>query len=249
MNELDPDSELKETISSIYYDHYGRYGYRRIHMELLNRGHQINHKKVARIMRELGLKSTVRRKKYISYKGQVGKTADNILDRSFTAQGPNQKWVTDITEFRVLGEKMYLSPVQDLFNGEIIAYNLDFRPTYKLVETMLEDAFQYVKEDDELLMHSDQGVHYQIPKYRQTLESKGITQSMSRKGNCHDNAVIENFFSILKTELLYNQTFESIEEFQQELDQYIYYYNHKRIKMKLGGKSPVTYREQGQTAA
>ncbi|MCD5323999.1 MULTISPECIES: IS3 family transposase [Pontibacillus] len=249
MNQQDPDGDLKESISSIYHEHAGRYGYRRIHMELLNRGYKLNHKKVARILKELGLKSRVRRQKYVSYKGQVGKIADNTLNRDFTAQAPNQKWVTDITEFKLFGKKLYLSPVQDLFNGEIIAYNLDFRPTYKLVETMLEDAFDRLTDDDELLMHSDQGVHYQMPQYRKTLAEKGIVQSMSRKGNCHDNAVIENFFSIFKTEFLYNQTFENLEDFKQKMDQYIHYFNHKRIKMKLNGKSPVAYRELHQAAA
>ena len=129
----DPDAELKTLIQAIYDEHEGRYGYRRIRDELRNRGHKVNHKKVHRIMKELGLKCLVRMKKYRSYKGTVGKIAPNILNRNFQAEKPNEKWVTDITEFKLFGEKLYLSPILDLFNGEIITYTIGSRPTYSLV--------------------------------------------------------------------------------------------------------------------
>jgi len=212
-------------------------------------GHLVNHKKVQRLMKELGLKSTVRMKKYRSFKGKVGKTAPNILNRNFQAEKPNQKWVTDITEFKLVGEKLYLSPMLDLFNGEIVDYTIDSRPRYSLVSKMLEQAFTRLRDEDELIIHSDQGWHYQMSKYQHVLKEKNITQSMSRKGNCYDNAVMENFFGILKSEFLYMQEFESIEHFKQELAKYIDYYNNKRIKAKLKGLSPVQYRTQTLLAA
>ncbi|WP_188457025.1 IS3 family transposase, partial [Virgibacillus oceani] len=242
MNESDPNEDLKNKICSIYHEHKGRYGYRRIQEELDNRGYRVNHKKVYRLMKELGLKSLVRMKKYKSYKGKVGKKAKNILNRNFKAEKPNQKWVTDITEFKLFGEKLYLSPILDLFNGEIITYTIGSRPTYSLVSDMLEKSFERLTDQNELILHSDQGWHYQMKQYHHALKEHGITQSMSRKGNCYDNAVIENFFGIMKSEFLYLNEFESIEHFKQELEEYINYYNNKRIKKKLKGKSPVHYR-------
>ncbi|MGG3694494.1 IS3 family transposase, partial [Heyndrickxia ginsengihumi] len=241
MNRPDPDADLKAEIKVIYEEHEGRYGYRRIRDELANRGQKVNHKKVQRIMKELGLKCLVRMKKYKSYKGKVGKIAPNILDRNFTADAPIEKWVTDITEFKLFGEKLYLSPVLDLYNGEIITYTIGSRPTYSLVSGMLEKAFERLPENHKLLMHSDQGWHYQMKQYRYALESKGIVQSMSRKGNCYDNSVMENFFGIMKSEFLYIKEFESVEHFKVELQKYINYYNTKRIKAKLK-MSPVQYR-------
>ena len=245
----DPDADIKSEIQAIYKEHEGRYGYRRIRDELANRGLKVNHKKVQRIMKELGLKCIVRMKKYKSYKGSVGKIAPNILNRQFTADTPNQKWVTDITEFKLFGEKLYLSPVLDLFNGEIITYTIGSRPTYSLVSEMLENALERLPEEHQLLIHSDQGWHYQMKQYRQSLQKRGITQSMSRKGNCYDNSVMENFFGIMKSEFLYLKEFESVEHFKLELEKYIKYYNNKRIKAKLKGMSPVQYRIHTQQAA
>jgi putative transposase len=243
------DTSLHTLIHSIYDEHEGRYGYRRIRDELANRGFKVNHKKVQRIMGELGLKSLIRIKKYRSYKGKVGTISLNILDRNFTAERPNEKWVTDITEFKLFGEKLYLSPVLDLYNREIITYTIGSRPTYSLVSTMLTQAFERLSDGDKLLMHSDQGWHYQMKPYCHALKKKNVTQSMSRKGNCYDNAVIENFFGIFKSEFLYLKKFESIEDFKKELAIYITYYNHKRIKSKLKGMSPVKYREHAEKAA
>ncbi|RAP75281.1 IS3 family transposase [Paenibacillus montanisoli] len=249
LDKPDPDVELKLLIQSIYEEHKGLYGYRRIRDELLNRDYRVNHKKVQRIMKELGLKSIVRMKKYRSYKGTVGKIAPNVLDRNFKAQKPNEKWVTDITELKLFGEKLYLSPVLDLYNGEIITYTVASRPTYSLVSEMLNQAFKRLSEEDELLLHSDQGWHYQMKQYQHALKKKGITQSMSRKGNCYDNAVIENFFGIMKSEFLYLNEFESVDHFKLELARYMNYYNHKRIKARLKGMSPVQYRTHAQQVA
>ena len=244
----DPDAELKAEIQAIYMEHEGRYGYRRIRDELANDGKKVNHKKVQRIMKELGLKCIVRRKKYKSYKGKVGKIAPNILNRDFKAEAPNEKWVTDITEFKLFGEKLYLSPILDLFNGEIITYTIGSRPTYSLVSEMLEKAFERLPEEHQLLMHSDQGWHYQMKQYCKSLEKRGIVQSMSRKGNCYDNSVMENFFGIMKSEFLYLKEFESLEHFKLELEKYMNYYNTKRMRAKLK-MSPVQYRTHFTQAA
>ena len=193
-------------------------------------------------MQEMNLKSKVRRVKYRSYRGEVGKTAPNILNRDFEALRPNQKWATDVTEFKVADRKAYLSPIIDMFNGEIIAYTISDRPDLKMVMDMMHSAKRKIKNMKGVMLHSDQGWHYQHMQYQQTLKKYGITQSMSRKGNCLDNAVMENFFGIMKSELLYLQQFSDMEVFKQELRKYINYYNNDRIKLKLNGKSPVQYR-------
>ncbi|MCM3764924.1 IS3 family transposase [Neobacillus niacini] len=249
MDRPDKYKEVKELIKHIFEENQERYGYRRITLELHNRGIKINHKTVRRLMNEMGLKCLVRMKKYRSYRGKVGKIAPNILERNFEASKPNEKWVTDVTEFHLHGEKLYLSPILDLYNGEIIAYNIEKRPVYQLVSKMLDKALERLNEEDAPILHSDQGWHYQMTKYQHALKKRGIVQSMSRKGNCLDNAVMENFFGLLKSELLYLREFESMEHFKLELEKYIYYYNHKRIKVKLKGMSPVQYRTHAQAAA
>jgi len=195
-------------------------------------------------MKALGLKCQVRIKKYRSYKGEMGKVAPNLIDRNFHADAPNQKWTTDITEFSLFGKKLYLSPILDMYNGEIISYNISERPHLGQVIDMLDKAFGKIPDNTNLIFHSDLGWQYQHKMYQRRLKDKGIRQSMSRKGNCLDNAIMENFFGLLKSELLYLREFESIEEFREELEKYIYYYNHQRIKGKLKGLSPVQYRIQ-----
>ncbi|WP_373280238.1 IS3 family transposase [Marinifilum fragile] len=234
----------KKLITEIFHQNKGRYGYRRITLELRNRGLQLNHKTVLKLMKELGLKCKVRIKKYRSYKGDVGRIAPNILERNFKSDRPNQKWVTDVTEFSLFGTKCYLSPIMDLYNKEIISYNITHRPTLDLVTDMVDAAFKVIPNNTNLTLHSDQGWHYQHITYRHKLKNKGVRQSMSRKGNCLDNAVIENFFGLLKSELLYLQEFSSMQHFLKELKKYMYYYNNTRIKMHLNGLSPVKYRTQ-----
>ncbi len=245
----DKYKKVKELIKEIFSENFGRYGYRRITLELRNRGHILNHKTVRRLMNVMGLKCLVRLKKYRSYKGTVGKFSPNILKRNFHASKPNEKWVTDVTEFHLHGKKLYLSPILDLYNGEIIAYNIEHKPVYSLVSKMLNEAFQRLNDKETPILHSDQGWHYQMRQYHQSLKKHNVIQSMSRKGNCLDNAVMENFFGLLKSELLYLKEFESMEQFKQELETYIYYYNHKRIKSKLKGLSPVQYRVQSLVVA
>ena len=234
MKKTDKYKEIKEEIKSIFHENKGRYGYRRITLELNNRGYKINHKTVLRLMNILGLKSIVRkRRKYSSYKGTVGKIADNLLERNFKADKPNEKWVTDVTEFKVNENKLYLSPIIDLFNGEVISFNLSRHPVFNQVLDMLDKAFKTIPNGTNLILHSDQGWQYQMKQYQYLLKEKGIRQSMSRKGNCLDNSCAENFFGLLKSELFYLNKYKTIEELEKEIIEYIEYYNNKRIKSKL----------------
>lgn len=235
---------VKKAIAQVYHEHKGRYGYRRITKELAKRGLKHNPKTILRLMNEMGLKCMVRMKKYRSYKGKVGHVAPNLLMRDFNADKMNKKWVTDVTEFHLFGEKRYLSPVMDLCNGEIISFKVMNRPVYELVGDMLEVAIERLHPDDEVILHSDQGWQYQNWRFVKKLAEHRITQSMSRKGNCLDNAAMESFFGILKSELLYLQDFRDMEHFEKELEEFIYYYNNKRMKAKLKDLSPVEYRTQ-----
>lgn len=244
LNQPEKDSTVKAEIMQIYHQHKGRYGYRRITATLRNKGLTINHKKVERLMNEAGIKSLVRIKKYQSYKGQQGTIARNLLKRNFKARKPNQKWVTDVTEFAVAGKKLYFSPVLDLYNSEVISYSISDRPTFYQTMDMLKKALKKLPAGTKPVLHSDQGWQYQMKAYQQELRKSRIRQSMSRKGNCLDNAVMENFFGILKSELFYIQRFKSYEALQQAIVEYVHYYNNDRIKLKLNGLSPVQYRTQ-----
>lgn len=245
----DKYTEIKEQILSIYEENKKRIGYRRITLELHNRGLCINHKTVQRLMKQLGLFCRVRMKRYNSYRGEVGKVAPNLLERNFESDRPNQKWVTDITEFSLFGQKLYLSPIIDLHSRDIVSYTVNERPRFAMVTDMLEQAFLKIPANTNLILHSDQGWQYQMKQFQQMLKAKGIRQSMSRKGNCLDNAVIENFFGVLKSELLYLQEFESIEHFKRELISYLDYYNNRRIKVKLKGLPPALHRQQALQVA
>ena len=243
---LDKDKKLKAEIQSIFTEHRGNYGYRRMTLELRNRGYVVNHKRVQRLMKVLGLSARIRRKrKYSSYQGEIGKKADNLIQRQFEATKPMEKCYTDVTEFAIpaSSQKLYLSPVLDGFNSEIIAYNLSTSPNLEQVEAMLNQAFS---EDHytNTILHSDQGWQYQHDFYHRFLDSKGIQPSMSRKGNSPDNGMMESFFGNLKSELFYDyeKSFKSLEHLEQAIMEYIDYYNNKRIKVKLKGLSPVQYR-------
>ncbi len=213
-------------------------------MAIRKLGKTVNHKTIQGLMAKLGLKSLVRPKKYRSYKGEVGLAAPNVLKRHFEASCANQKWVTDVTEFKVAGAKLYLSPVMDLYNGEIIACEISRRPEYALVGNMLKKALKRLKPGEQPVLHSDQGWHYRMPAYQRALQERSVVQSMSRKGNCLDNAAMESFFAVLKTEFFYLNKFGSADELTAGLKKYIHYYNYDRIKTKLKGLSPVQYRTQ-----
>ncbi|MDS1495970.1 IS3 family transposase [Shigella dysenteriae] len=244
----DKYADVKQLIASIFHEHRGCYGYRRIHCELQKRGLKFSGKTVRKLMQQLGLKSPVRLKKYRSYRGNMGLAAENILQRQFKAEAPCEKWVTDITEFRAGGQKLYLSPILDLFNGEIVAWETACRPTEELVKRMLNKGLESLAEGEKPLLHSDQGWHYRIKSYQSALADKGLVQSMSRKGNCLDNAVMENFFGHLKEEIYYRRDYRSVEELENAVNEYITYWNQKRIKLSLGGLSPVEYRAEYQKA-
>lgn len=249
MTRADKYEAAKAEITAIYHENKGRYGYRRITAEMHNRKIQLNHKTVQRLMKELGLVCHVRMKKYHSYRGEVGKVTPNLLQRDFHANKPNEKWVTDVTEFNLFGQKLYLSPILDLCSSDLVSYTISDRPVLSMVTSMLEKAFATIPDDTNLILHSDQGWQYQHKQYQRMLRKKGIRQSMSRKGNCLDNAVIENFFGLLKSELLYLQKFESMEQFKSELIEYLDYYNNRRIKAKLKGLPPAIHRQQALSAA
>lgn len=234
--------EAKKDILRIYYSHSCRMGYRRIKLELRNEGRKINHKTVLKLMQELGIRSLVRAKKYRSYKGKQGKIARNLLNQNFKAKLPDQKWATDITEFKVADKKLYLSPIIDLFNGEVISYTMAESPKIKPVIDMVEQVQRTIAPGESVILHSDQGWHYQMAQYQDTLKRKNILASMSRKGNCLDNAVIENFFGTLKCELFYLKEYRSIKQLKKDIKEYIHYYNHRRIRLNLNGMSPVNYR-------
>ena len=197
-------------------------------------------------MRELELQVRVRKsKKLTTYRGTIGHIAPNHLERHFTATKPNQKWVTDVTEFKAKdGNKVYLSPILDLFNNEIVSYTLSYSPNWAQVEKMLKLAVKRLDKTRGSILHSDQGWQYQIAAYRQILAEHGIIQSMSRKGNCLDNAAMESFFGRLKTECFYGQEFNTREEIVNAVRDYLDYYNHRRIQLKLKGLSPIQYRRQ-----
>ncbi|MGY3738704.1 IS3 family transposase [Granulicatella elegans] len=246
INQPDKDQQIKDEIQAIFTEHKENYGYRRIHLELRNRGFKVNHKKVQRLMKALGLIARIRRKrKYYSYQGDVGKKSDNLIQRDFEGVKPMEKCYTDVTEFAIPNseQKLYLSPVLDGFNNEIIAFNLSRSPNLHQLKAMLNEAFTDDKYENTIL-HSDQGWQYQHDSYHRFLESKDIKPSMSRKGNSADNGMMESFFGILKSEMFYGfeKKFKSLYELEKAIINYIDYYNNKRIKIKLDGLSPVNYR-------
>ena len=248
LDKSDKNHDIKDEIQAIFTEHKGNYGYRRMTLELRNRGYIVNHKKVQRLMKILGLSARIRRKrKYSSYQGEIGKKADNLIQRQFEASKPMEKCYTDVTEFAIpaSSQKLYLSPVLDGFNSEIIAYNLSTSPNLIQVKDMLDQAFGEEHYENTIL-HSDQGWQYQHDFYHRFLEGKGIQPSMSRKGNSPDNGMMESFFGILKSEMFYGyeKTFHSLEQLEQTIVDYIDYYNNKLIKVKLKGLISVQYRNK-----
>ncbi len=251
----DPETELKEIITYLFRKFHERYGYKRITKELKKLGHCVNHKKVYRLIRELSLKCVKfmrKSRKYNSYKGKVGKVAKNCLSRRFNTPIPLQKLVTDITEFKCLGEeKLYLNPILDLYNGEIISFGIKKCPTLDLVMEPLDETIEIIKNHAtyRTTIHSDQGWHYQHSQWVRTLKKNIVFQSMSRKATCADNALMENFFGILKQEMYYGEKLVSYEELKRRIEEYIYWYNNERSKDKLTGLSPVQYRTRSSQSA
>lgn len=240
--------DIINKIKEIFYENKRRYGYRRITLELRKQGFIVNHKKVLRLMRKLNLQSILykRNKKYSSYRGIIGKTPDNYIERNFEANKPNEKWFIDITEFKLKGKKLYLSIILDAHGRYVISYNISLHPNFSQVKDMLEKALKNNSSIENLILHSDAGWQYQKDFYIKKLEEKNILQSMSRLGNVLDNGLIENFFGIMKSEMFYGQenNYKDIEELKVAIDEYINYYNNKRIKIKLKGLTPAEYRNQ-----
>lgn len=238
------NEDLVNTIHDIFVKSKNRYGYRRITMALRNEyGWIVNHKRVLRLMKRFEMSPPIRRAKYNSYKGEIGKVAKNVLKRDFKANQPNKKWVTDVTEFHFPWGKVYLSPIMDLYNDEIIAYDISKYPNFNQITNMLNHALSGMPKKLNLIFHSDQGWQYQMKPYQRILRQYGITQSMSRKGNCLDNAKIEGFFGILKREMFYGSEFHyhNFNQFKRALINYINWYNKDRIKLNLK-MSPIEYR-------
>lgn len=235
---------IENKISEIFNHHKGRYGVRRVYRELLNQGYTINHKKVQRIMHELKLFGKRPKEKYHSYKGKVGKIADNLIDRNFKANRPFQKWTTDISQFNFSWGKCYISPILDMYTNEIISYDLSLSPNLKQISNMLTKAFSKFPKLNNLILHSDQGWQYQHKYYINELKKYGIKQSMSRKGNCYDNSIMETFFGRLKNEVYYGyeKKYSSFEEFSRVIKEYIDYYNNERIQSKTKWMPPIKYR-------
>lgn len=234
----------KELIKEIFDNNHGCYGYRRITAEMRSQGYAINHKTVQKLMTWLNIKCQIRRVRYRSYRGEIGKIAPNVLNRDFSAARPNEKWATDVTQININEDRIFLSPIIDLFNGEVVSYSVSSSQKMDLINDMLNKAFDKIENTKGIIFHSDQGWQYQHSSYQLELKKHGIIQSMSRKGNCLDNAMAENFFGIMKSELLYPNKFHNVQEFMDALDEYIYYYNNVRIKSRLNGMSPVKYREK-----
>jgi putative transposase len=245
----DTRADLKAAICEAFVAAHGRYGHRRVHAVLSSQGWQVAKKTVLKLMRALGLFCTVRRRRrYSSFKGEIGVIADNVLERDFTASAPNQKWVTDVTEFRVADRKVYLSPVIDLFDRSVVAYAWSYSPNLQLTNTSLSLAIARLQPGQCPLVHSDQGFQYQHRSWRALIKDADAMQSMSRKANCYDNAVAENFFGHVKSEMFHHNRFDTVEAFTTALDEYIHWYNNERISTKLKGLSPVQYRAQALEA-
>lgn len=251
--DYDKDYETKERIKAIYEQRNGTYGYRRIEDELERQYEEkANHKKVLRLMQELGLKAVIRRKRDYRSTYQAaeadGRVADNLLKRDFTADKPNQKWVTDVTQYRVGDERLYLSAIKDLCSTEIVAYHISKRNDNDLVLETFKAAFKKQKDATGkiagLIVHSDQGFQYTSHAYHDMLPTVGAQISMSRRGNCLDNAAMESFFSHLKAEALYPYDIRSLDEAQRRIEEFIHFYNHVRIQRKLNKLTPVEFRCQ-----
>ena len=228
------NTQLKNEVQKIFTEHKGRYGVRRVYQELLNRGFIVNHKRVQRLMNIMGLAGKQPKEKYYSYKGKVGKVAENIVNRDFSATAPLQKSTTDVSQFIFSWGKCYLSPILDMNTNEIVAYDLALKSNLEQVSRMLKKVFKKFTNLFRLIFHSDQGWQYQHNFFRNALKEYGIIQFMPRKGNCYDNSVMENFFGGLKTEIYYGfeKKYSSFNAFAVSIEEYINYYNNRRIQKK-----------------
>jgi transposase InsO family protein/transposase-like protein len=241
------NAEIMAKIKEIFEKHKGRYGYRRITMELRRQGYNANIKKVHRLMKRMGLEGKVRRRKhYSSYQGEVGKIAPNLIKRDFFADKPNEKVYADVTQFNWKDRKIYMHAMLDGCAGDIVAYDISYSPDMAQTMRMLNQAIEKYPALTGAIFHTDQGWQYQHIAFQKFIEEHNMKQSMSRKGNCLDDALMENFFGLMKTEMFYGEenTFSSVEELIQAMRDYITYFNSERIKIRLKGLTPLEYRNQ-----
>ena len=245
------NASVAAEIEVIFKDNKGRYGVRRVHAELINRGFTVNHKRVQRLMHKMNLLGKRPKEKYHSYKGDIGRVADNVVNRDFSTTAPLEKWTTDVSQFSFPWGKCYISPILDMNTNEIIAYDLSRSPNLEQISRMLNSAFERFPHLDGLIMHSDQGWQYQHAVYREELKKHGVIQSMSRKGNCYDNCIMETFFGRLKNEMFYGfeKKYDSFATFSAAIAEYIDYYNNERIQRKTKWMPPVKYREASMMAS
>ena len=245
LSKPDKHAELKQAIRESFERNKHRYGYRRVLLDLRNQGWVVNHKLVYKLMCEMGLRAKIRRRRpYVSYTGTISHIADNKLDRKFTPDQPNTVFVSDVTEFRVAGRKVYLSPVMDLFDRSIVAHTVATSPSTALTTDSLPKVIAAWAPEPGWMMHTDQGFQYQHASWRDLIGDNGGVQSMSRKANCYDNAVMENFFGHVKTEMYHGEVFDTVAEFNQVIDEYIQWYNTERVQQRLKGLTPMQYRNQ-----
>ena len=261
-NKESKDKELRDRILDIYNTSHCRYGFKRITLALNKDSNKpINHKRVQRIMHELGIFGIQGKNgKYHSYKNDNGEPKENLLlekivdeeshrttfKRHFETEAPNKKWTTDVSEFKHKDGKLYLSPIMDMYDGSIIAYDISIHPDFNQTKRMIDKALEQYDNLEGLIFHSDQGWQYQMKQYSMWLKARGIRQSFSRKGNCMDNSLMENFFGILKNEMYYGHEydFKTIDDLKKAIEEYIKWYNEERINIKRKGLSPLEYRQQ-----
>ena len=236
------DLPLAEKIKECQSECGKTYGYRRVHTWLERKGIYHNPKTILRVMRKYNLLSVVRRKKYRNY-GEYLHKYPNLLNRDFHAERPNQKWVTDISYIHTKQGVLYLSIIRDLYDNSIVAYKTGTEQNVNLVLNTIKSAMKKEKVTAELQLHSDQGFQYTSLGYFKLTQSYGITPSMSRRGNPYDNALAENFFSIIKTECIYRIKLQTFDEARLLIDRYIYFYNHQRIQLKTK-LTPLEMRSQ-----
>ena len=237
---------IRPRLKFIFKQNYSCYGYRRLKGELADEGLNISEKVVRRLMDEEGIAVKVtKRRKYNSYAGELTPAVPNLLKRNFTAVRPHAKWLTDISEFVIPAGKVYLSPLIDCFDGQIVSWSIGTSPNAQLVNTMLKEGIKVLEGKEKPIIHSDRGSHYRWPEWISLMKSFGLTRSMSKKGCTPDNSACEGFFGRLKTEFFYNQSWThiSLKDFIRQLDTYLHWYNTKRRKNSLGGKSPQEYRQ------
>jgi putative transposase len=243
LNQADPYAMLKAAITASFEESRHRYGYRRVLMDVQAQGWNVGKKLVLKLMRSLGIHSKARvKRRYNSYRGEPSKTVENLLERHFDVDTPDTVYVSDVTEFRLENSKLYLSPVMDLFDHSILAYTMATSPTTKFTSQSLASVLEGRTFNKKLLVHTDQGFHYQHASWKDLITEHDAVQSMSRKGNCYDNAVMENFFGHLKSEMFYGEHFTSLDHLRSEIDSYIHWYNTKRRQKRLKGMTPMQYR-------